>query len=244
MFDAASKKKGIQVSNLRAGYGQAEVLHDVSLSVGEGEIVALLGANGAGKTTLVRVISGALVCRSGSILVDGVNITNMRAEKRARSGLVLVPEGRRLFQAMTVAENIVAGSCANSEGRNGKAAVDRLLELFPVLKQRWHQQAGLLSGGQQQMLALTRAVAGAPRYLLLDEPSLGLSPLLCEEVFSFIAMIAQETGAGVLLVEQMAARALELSSRTYIIDGGKIVYTASSSEVAQSGALARAYLGT
>ncbi|WP_395156713.1 ABC transporter ATP-binding protein [Ilumatobacter sp.] len=236
-------QQGLEVVNITAGYGRATVLHEVSLSVGQGEIVALLGANGAGKSTLVKAIAGALACRTGSILIDGVDITKMRAEKRARHGVVLVPEGRRLFQAMTVAENIEAGSCANKSGRDGRAAVDRLLELFPILKERWTQQAGLLSGGQQQMLALTRAVAGAPRYLLLDEPSLGLSPLLCEEVFAFIETIAAETGAGVLLVEQMAARALELSARTYILDGGSVVHAGTSSEVADSDAVTQAYLG-
>ncbi|MAT05276.1 MAG: ABC transporter ATP-binding protein [Acidimicrobiaceae bacterium] len=234
---------GLDVVAVSAGYGRATVLHDVSISVGEGEIVALLGANGAGKSTLVAAIAGSLPCRSGSVSVGGDDITKLRAERRARRGVVLVPEGRRLFQAMTVAENIEAGSCAGS-GRYGRAAVDRLLELFPVLKERWNQQAGLLSGGQQQMLALTRAVAGAPRFLLLDEPSLGLSPLLCEEVFRFIETIAAETGAGVLLVEQMAARALELSSRAYILDGGSIVHAGTSDEIARSDAVATTYLGS
>jgi branched-chain amino acid transport system ATP-binding protein len=231
----------LDVDGLRAGYGQATVLHDVSLEVARGEIVTVIGSNGAGKSTLVQTVAGLLPARAGSIRLDGRPMTGTAAHVRARQGLVLVPEGRRLFGELTVGENIRLGRRAGRDA--GDDPVDDLVAAFPVVKERWNQQSGLLSGGQQQMVALTRAAAARPRYLLLDEPSLGLSPALTLEVFQLIRLIADRTNAGIVLVEQMAAQALNLASRAYVLEQGRIVADGDAGELRRSDAIRRAYLG-
>ena len=233
----------LDVKGLVAGYGRADVLHGLDLSVNRGEILCVLGSNGAGKSTLVRTIAGSLAASRGEITVDGVAVQKLSATRRARRGIVLVPEGRRLFAGLSVAENVALGRRA-ARGRSGGAdPVEPLLEAFPIVRERWHQQAGLLSGGEQQMVALTRAVASRPDFLLLDEPSLGLSPLLTKEVFRLVALIAGETGAGVVLVEQMADHALALAQRACVLERGLIVAQGDAAEIAGSQAVREAYLG-
>lgn len=203
----------------------------------------MIGSNGAGKSTLVQTITGLLPARAGSIDLDGRAVTKTAPQARARQGIILVPEGRRLFGELTVGENIRLGRRAARGRDTGDDPVEELLEAFPVVKERWNQQSGLLSGGQQQMVALTRAAASRPRYLLLDEPSLGLSPALTLEVFRLIRLIADRTGAGIVLVEQMAAQALRLASRAYILEQGRIVADGDAEELRRSDAVRRAYLG-
>jgi branched-chain amino acid transport system ATP-binding protein len=233
----------LEVDRLECGYDRAPILHGVSLRVGPGELVAVVGSNGAGKTTLVRTIAGLLTVRSGDLRIDGKSFARMSAARRARSGIIMVPEGRRLFPQLTVGENIEMGRRA-ARGRTGaEDPVAALLDAFPILTDRWNQQANLLSGGEQQMVALTRAVASRPQYLLLDEPSLGLSPLKTLEVFRLIEMIRERTGAGILLVEQMADQALQAADRAYVLELGRVSMEGPAAEVRASDEVRRAYLG-
>jgi len=233
----------LRIVDIRSGYGRAAVLQDVSVEIAPGEVVALLGANGAGKSTLVRTIAGSIHCRSGQIDLDGVRIDRRPADWRACRGVTLVPEGRRLFANLTVGENIALGGIAAKRRPPGADHVAEVLDAFPILRERWGQQAGLLSGGEQQMVALTRAVAANPRFLLLDEPSLGLSPLLVTEVYRLIRYIVERTRAGVLLVEQMTDLALEFATRGYVLDRGRVVQSGPSQVVAMSPQVRSAYLG-
>ncbi|MBF4160794.1 ABC transporter ATP-binding protein [Nocardioides acrostichi] len=235
----------LQARGLEAGYGRAAILSSIDLTLEPGGIVAVIGSNGAGKSTLARTLAGLLRLKQGEIEADGVLVQDHSAERRARSGLILVPEGRRLFGRQTVAENIRIGGRAASRRSPERARqnVEMLLDSFPVLRERWNQKAGLLSGGEQQMVALTRAVASEPRYLLLDEPSLGLSPRLTQEVFRLVTLIARETGAGILLIEQMAEQALQIADFAYVLEQGRITAEGPSSEVGSSEAVRTAYLG-
>ncbi|HEY1135103.1 MAG TPA: ABC transporter ATP-binding protein [Nocardioides sp.] len=231
------------LEKVASGYGRLAVLHGVDLEVPRGEIVSVVGANGAGKSTLAQTISGLLTTTAGSITLDGTPVHRLRPEKRARLGLVHVPEGRRLFGGLTVAENVGMGRHA-ARGRGGDPdVVEHLLDAFPRLRERWGQRAGLLSGGEQQMVALARAAASRPRYLLLDEPSLGLSPRLSSEVFRLVAMIAEETGAGVVLVEQRVDAALRLATTGHVIEHGRIVVSGDAEELRTSEMVRKAYLG-
>lgn len=233
----------LTVENLYAGYDRAAILHGIDLTVAPGELVAVVGSNGAGKTTLVRTIAGLLTARRGSISDDDGPITGMSPDQRAKRGTILVPEGRRLFPQLTVGENIAMGRRAGRKRTTGEDPVNDLLDSFPVLRERWGQQANLLSGGEQQMVALTRAVAARPKYLLLDEPSLGLSPLKTLEVFQLIEMIRERTGAGIVLVEQMADLALKAADRAYVLEHGLISISGTAAEVRSSAEVRRAYLG-
>ncbi|MDX8152698.1 ABC transporter ATP-binding protein [Patulibacter brassicae] len=233
----------LQVQGLRAGYGRATILEDVSVEVAPGEVAAVIGSNGAGKTTLVKTIAGSLAARGGRILQDGDAIGGLPPEKRARRGVVMVPEGRRLFGNLTVEENIRLGRQAARGRDEGDDPVEPLLEAFPIVRERWTQRAGLLSGGEQQMVALTRAVAGRPRYLLLDEPSLGLSPRLTQEVFRLVRLVVETTNAGVILVEQMADQALKLATNAYVLDQGRVSASGPAEEIRRSDAVRKAYLG-
>jgi branched-chain amino acid transport system ATP-binding protein len=232
----------LKVRGLASGYGRVQVLHGLDLEVAEGEIVAVLGANGAGKTTLVRTLAGQLPAREGQIELDGRDVTRAPAHLRARRGLLMVPEGRRLFAGLSVKENIALGRQA-ARGADGDDPLEELEDLFPILRERSHQQAGLLSGGEQQQVALARALVGRPRWLLLDEPSLGLSPLLVDQLFEHIVEIRARMNLGLLLVEQMVHRALEAASRAYVMERGRVVLSGSSDEVASSREVQRAYLG-
>lgn len=233
----------LEVESVESGYERAPILHGVGLRVEPGELVAVVGSNGAGKTTLVRTVSGLLPVREGDLRIDGDSFAKMSATKRARAGIVMVPEGRRLFPQLTVGENIELGRRAARRRTGGEDPVDALIDAFPIITDRWNQQAMLLSGGEQQMVALTRAVASRPRYLLLDEPSLGLSPLKTLEVFKLIEMIRERTGAGILLVEQMADQALRAADRAYVLELGRVSMEGPAAEVRASDEVRRAYLG-
>lgn len=233
------------VDKVSSGYGRATVITSIGLQLEAGRISAVVGSNGAGKTTLARTICGLLPARSGSITLDDRPVQKLSAAQRARAGIVMVPEGRRLFGGLTVAENIRMGaSAARGRRKTSMRQVETLLDAFPVLRERWSQRAGQLSGGEQQMVALTRAVASAPTYLLLDEPSLGLSPKLTQEVFRLIRLIADETGAGVLLIEQMADDALGIAHVGHVLEQGRITVSGDASELRSSPDVRAAYLGT
>jgi len=231
----------LEVENLVAGYGGTDVLRGISLSVKAGEIVAVLGANGVGKTTLNRALSGLIRPKAGTIRFLGDEIGGKKPSAIVAAGLIHVPEGRRIFPNMSVRDNLVLGSY-----RRGKPArtanLERMFTLFPRLRERSTQAAGTLSGGEQQMLAIGRGLMGEPKLLILDEPSLGLSPLLVEEMFALIAAIAAE-GLAVMLVEQNVVQSLELAARAYVLENGRIVVEGPSADIAADPALKHAYLG-
>lgn len=233
----------LRVTGAAAGYGRMTVLEDVSIEVPSESIVSVVGANGAGKSTLAKATSGLLRLGAGSIELDGKPVDGLRPDQRAKLGLIHVPEGRRLFGQLTVAENIAMGRQAARGRGTDTEVVDQLMDSFPILRERWQQRAGLLSGGEQQMVALTRAAASRPRYLLLDEPSLGLSPRLSAEVLRLVGIIAQETCAGIMLIEQRVDAALRLASYAYVLDRGRIVAEGVSDELRQSDEIRKAYLG-
>ncbi|HYM70112.1 MAG TPA: ABC transporter ATP-binding protein [bacterium] len=230
----------LAVRDLFTAYGNIEALHGISLNVEEGEIVALLGANGAGKTTALRTISGLLRPRSGEVRFAGARIDTRPAHEIVRLGLTHVPEGRWIFTLMTVDENLRLGAYA--EARVSREALDRVFALFPRLAERRGQLAGTLSGGEQQMLAIARALMTRPRLLLLDEPSMGLAPVLVRAIFATIAEINRD-GTTVLLVEQNANAALRLARRGYVLENGRVALEGSGAELAKNEAVRRAYLG-
>jgi branched-chain amino acid transport system ATP-binding protein len=235
----------LEISGLVAGYGTIQVLHEVSLAIPAGKIVTIVGANGAGKTTLLKTIAGVLRPWRGSILLDGEPIGGRASYWVARRGVVLVPEGRGIFGDQTVRDNLLLGALARREGRDqqGVAAdLERSLALFPILRERLDGLAGGLSGGQQQMLALARGLMARPRILLLDEPSLGLSPLLVQQIFAAISRFRAE-GLTILLVEQMAAQALALADHAYILERGRITLDGPAAVVREDPAVMHAYLG-
>jgi ABC-type branched-subunit amino acid transport system ATPase component len=233
----------LTVRGLEAGYGATRALADVSLEVRPGEMVALIGANGAGKTTLLKTIAGVLRPRAGSIRLDGEEIGGRAPWWVARRGITLVPAGRGIFGDQTVRDNLALGALA--AGARAQAAGDpteRALDLFPALRARLGEPAGRLSGGQQQMLALARGLMARPRVLLLDEPSLGLAPLLVREIFDALSRLRAE-GLTILLVEQMAAQALALADRAYVLASGRITVAGTAAEVRADPAVVQAYLG-
>jgi branched-chain amino acid transport system ATP-binding protein len=232
----------LDVKDLKAGYRGIQALKGVSLSVAEGEMVAIIGANGAGKSTLLNCLSAIVPAGSGQILFDGQDITGWSAHQVARAGLLQVPEGRQVLADMTVRENLQLGALA----RGPRAAfyeLDKVLALFPILAERMAQLAGTLSGGQQQMLAVGRALMGSPRVLLLDEPSLGLSPLLTQQVFQALTQLHSE-GLTIVLVEQNAHRALASTQRAYVLERGAIVQQGPSNVLQNDPAIIEHYLGS
>ncbi len=232
----------MQISHLYVRYGSLRALHGVSLEVNEGEILSIIGANGAGKTTLLKTISGLLRAESGDISYRGENVGRERPDRLVRMGICTVPEGRRVFPNLSVRENLEIG--AYTVGRKIRHELfDLALHTFPKLKERLAQHAGTLSGGDQQMLAVGRALMGNPRLLLLDEPSMGLSPLITKEIFSLVKNINTEKGISMILVEQNAHIALEHSHRTYVLETGRIVLEGRSDEVKCNPAVIEAYLG-
>jgi branched-chain amino acid transport system ATP-binding protein len=230
----------LDVSEIEVRYGAIAALKGISFTVGEGEIVALLGANGAGKTTTQKTVSGMLRPVSGSITFDGKRIDGIPAHELIRLGICHVPEGRHVFPRMTVAENLDMGAFRFKS--IDKDDLDRVLVMFPRLKERFKQQAGTLSGGEQQMLAIGRALMGKPRLLLLDEPSMGLAPLIVQQIFDIVREINQ-TGVTVLLVEQNAAQALSLANRGYVLETGDIVLQGTGQELLADDRVRAAYLG-
>ena len=231
----------LEVSNLVAGYGAADVLRGIDLTVGAGEIVAVLGANGAGKSTLNRTISGVIRARAGTIRFDGVAIEGEAPAAIVARGLIQVPEGRRVFPNLSVKDNLDLGSYRRARARRALNR-DRVFAIFPRLRERLAQRAGTLSGGEQQMLAIGRGLMAEPRLIILDEPSLGLSPLLVEELFGLIARLRGE-GLSVLLVEQNVVDSLALAHRAYILEQGRFALTGTAAEIAADPRLKRAYLG-
>ncbi len=230
----------LSINNLAAGYGKAQVLFGMGLEVAEGELVALLGANGAGKTTTLRTVSGLLKPWAGSIALDGQSLLGISAARRAQMGLGHVPEGRQLFPLMSVEENLLLGAAFLAWSSKSEQ-LERVYSLFPRLAERRTQMAGTLSGGEQQMLAIGRALMGRPRILMVDEPSLGLSPKLAEEVLGTLAQVKNE-GVGVLLVEQNVALSLEVADRGYVVEHGKVVLSGSAKELSSDEGVQKAYL--
>ncbi len=231
----------LEVASLRAGYGAIEVLRGVDLAVAAGEIVALLGSNGAGKSTLNNNISGLYRPFGGTIRFDGHDISGVPSMRIVEAGLVQVPEGRRVFPNLSVRENLELGSYRR--GRATRAGnLEHVLSVFPRLKERLVQTAGTLSGGEQQMLAIGRGLMGEPRLLILDEPSLGLSPLLVEEMFALIGRLNRD-GLAILLVEQNVVQSLAIAHRAYVLENGRIALSGSAADLAQDPELRKSYLG-
>lgn len=231
----------LEVRDLVAGYGAITAVKGVSLVVEQGEIVTLIGSNGAGKSTTLRAISGVIRPRSGEILFEGGRLDRIPAHRVVRLGVSHVPEGRGVFHTLTVYENLLMGAYVRT-GETAEADLERVYRLFPRLKERLKQQGGTLSGGEQQMLAMGRALMAHPRLLLLDEPSMGLSPVLVETIFATVQAIRDE-GATVLLVEQNALMALEIADRAYVIESGTIVLSGTGEELSHDDSVRRAYLG-
>ena len=232
----------LEVEDISVAYGDLRALWGVTMSVKAGEIVVLIGPNGAGKTTLMRSVAGLQPPFSGRILLDGQPAHRMPAHRLVERGVVLVPEGRRLFAGMTVLENLLLGAYSAKAREQHEDSLRRVYEIFPLLQERRDQAAGTLSGGQQQMLAIGRALMGLPRLLLLDEPSLGLAPLVVRDIFDVLRRINQE-GVTVLLAEQNAQMALELAHRAYILEQGRVAAEGTASEMLQTDHVRRAYLG-
>lgn len=233
----------LQVENLVVHYGMIEAVKNISFAVNDGEIVTLIGANGAGKTTTMQTISGLLKAAHGSIRLDGQELTKLRAHQIVSLGLVQVPEGRRIFARQSVLENLQLGAYQRKDQAGIEADRDRVFELFPRLKERRQQTAGTLSGGEQQMLAIGRALMARPRMILLDEPSMGLSPLLVKEIFHIIQIINQQEHVTVLLVEQNARMALAVADRAYVLETGKITLHGTGERLTQDPRVQKAYLG-
>jgi len=230
----------LKVDNLTVNYGAIRALRGVSFEVTEGEIITLIGANGAGKTTTLHAISNIIKKAQGAVIFNGVNISSMPPDQIVLSGLVQVPEGRRIFANLTVRDNLEMGAYTRRDPI--REDMEKVFNIFPRLKERIKQVAGTLSGGEQQMLAMGRALMARPRLLLLDEPSMGLAPILVDEIFSVIKRI-NETGTTVLLVEQNAYKALALASRAYILETGEIVKSGSAADLLKDEAVKAAYLG-
>ncbi len=234
--------KGLSLSGVTAGYGGITALHEVSLEVGVGEFVAVVGANGAGKTTLLKVAAGLHAAWQGDIILGGEVVTARSASDRANSGLGLVPEGRRVFPRMSVRENLLVGAHHRRDKAGIESDLGAMHDLFPILAERRSQAAGTLSGGEQQMLAIARALMGRPKVLLLDEPSMGVAPLLVRAIFGAIAQLHRE-GLTVLVVEQNARLALTTASRGYVIESGRVVLEGGASALLNDSQVQRAYLG-
>ncbi len=233
----------LTVEHLRAGYGPIEVLKDISLEVNEGEIVTMIGANGAGKTTTLMTISGAVRARAGRIVFQGAEIQNRPPHEIVRLGLCQSPEGRKIFPRLTVLENLELGAYTRNDTAGIKKDIDHAYELFPILRERKDQLGGTLSGGEQQMLAVARALLGRPKLLLLDEPSLGLAPLIVLKIFDVIRKLNAEEGMSVLIVEQNARLALKLAHRGYVMETGVITMSDKASSLLNDQRVKDAYLG-
>ena len=232
----------IEVKDLEVYYGVIQALKGISFEVNEGEIVTLIGANGAGKTTTMQSVIGLIPSKAGTVSYEGKNITHVPCHKLVKLGMAQVPEGRRVFQELTVYDNLLMGAYTQTDKKLIKETIERIYERFPRLKERKNQIAGTLSGGEQQMLAMGRALMCRPKLIMLDEPSMGLSPLLVDEVFTIIKDLNAE-GTTVLLVEQNAGKSLAISDRAYVLENGKIVLSGTGEELLQSDKVKKAYLG-
>ena len=232
----------LEVKNLVVSYGAIKALRGISFSVEQGEVISLIGSNGAGKTTTLHSISNLIKKNSGSIFFEGTDITNLSADKIVKMGLIQVPEGRRVFANLSVKENLEMGAYLRKDKEQIKKDMEWGYELFPRLKERLSQLAGTLSGGEQQMLAMARALMSKPKLLLLDEPSMGLAPILVDEIFEIIKKISS-AGTTILLVEQNAYKALSIANRAYILETGKITKDGKASDLITDKAVISAYLG-
>ncbi len=232
----------LEVENINSYYGNIHALKDISFTVNEGEIVSLIGANGAGKSTTLRTVSGLMNSRTGSIKYNGKDISKVRADELPSQGIALVPEGRGVFASLTVEENLDLGAYTRKANKQVKADIDSMYQLFPRLGERKKQYAGTMSGGEQQMLVIARALMSQPKLLLLDEPSMGLAPVLVDAVFETIQKIQKE-GVTVLLVEQNAHMALQVADRGYVLQSGQIVIADSAEKLRKDPAVQKTYLG-
>lgn len=232
----------LKISNINISYGAIHAIHDLSLEVNNGEIVTLIGANGAGKTSTLRAISGLNTIKSGEINYDGKIITNIGAHKIVAHGISQVPEGRRVFGDQTIEENLLLGAYLRKNKAEIKASIEEVFTLFPRVKERRKQLAGTMSGGEQQMLAIGRALMAKPKLLLLDEPSMGLAPIVVEEIFEIIKNI-RKTGTTILLVEQNANAALQIADRGYVLETGSVVLEGLAVDLLHDDSVRKAYLG-
>ncbi len=233
----------LKLRSIQAYYGRIHILKAISLHLGQSEIVSVIGANGAGKTTLMKTIAGLLLPARGEVIYQNSDMTRMPTEKRIRKGIALCPEGRRLFKGLSVEDNILLGAYARKDKKKIRQEASKLRSDFPILKKLWKRPAGSLSGGEQQMVALCRALMAAPELLLLDEPSLGLSPLLSREILQSIDKLNREQNLSILLVEQNARAALKMSHRAYVLETGRLVLEGEGNELLQHKEVQRAYLG-
>jgi branched-chain amino acid transport system ATP-binding protein len=232
----------LEMKDAVLNYGKIQALHGISVEVDEGEVVSLIGANGAGKTSTMRALSGVRGLSAGSVVFNGEDVTKMRADQRLRKGLVLCPEGRGIFPGMTVTENLNMGAYTRKDKSAIDEDYDRVFDLFPRLLERKKQIAGTMSGGEQQMLAIGRALMSRPKLLMLDEPSMGLAPMLIQQIFDIITEISQQ-GTTILVVEQNAKQALSRSDRAYVLETGNIVKTGTGPELLDDPSVREAYLG-
>ncbi|MEG0546342.1 MAG: ABC transporter ATP-binding protein [Oscillospiraceae bacterium] len=232
----------LEIKDLEVSYGVINAIKGVSFEVNEGEVIALIGANGAGKTTILHTITGLIQAKSGSIIFEGKELTKTQAHKIVSMGMAHVPEGRRIFGQLTVLENLKLGAFTRKDKAEIEETLKMVYERFPRLEERKSQIAGTLSGGEQQMLAMGRALMSKPRIVLMDEPSMGLSPLLVSEIFDIIKMIS-ESGTTVLLVEQNAKKALSIADRAYVLETGKIILSGDAKKLINDESVKKAYLG-
>lgn len=232
----------LEIENINAGYGEIQIVTDVSMNIDNNEIVALVGSNGAGKSTIIKAISGMLPVSSGSIIFEGKHIENTIAHKIITNGIALVPEGRRVFPYMTVLENLELGAYIENDQKTVQENMEWVFGLFPILDERKTQLAGTFSGGEQQMLTIGRALMSKPKFLMMDEPSLGLAPVIVDEVFKIVEVLHNE-GVTILLVEQNVRKSLEIANRGYVLEHGRIVLEGESKNLVEDEKVKMAYLG-
>jgi branched-chain amino acid transport system ATP-binding protein len=233
----------LKLENVQTGYGNILAIKDVNIEISEGEIVTLIGANGAGKSTTLMTISGVVPTRAGRILFNGREIQKMEADQIVRMGICQVPEGRHIFPELTVQENLDMGAFLRTNKKEIKRDIDYVFSLFPILAERRGQDGGTLSGGEQQMLAMSRALMARPKLLLLDEPSMGLAPLVIRQIFEIIKQINTENNTTIFLVEQNANQALHIADRGYVIENGRIVFSGQAESLLKNSDIQKAYLG-
>jgi branched-chain amino acid transport system ATP-binding protein len=233
----------LEIDSVHAGYGRVDVLHDICITLKQGEFISIVGPNGAGKTTLFKTISGLVTPSAGSIKYKGNDLLSVEASRRAYLGLSHVPEGRQVFPALTVLENLEMGAFARNNNQEFSASLEKIYTWFPILKDRQAQTAGTLSGGEQQMLAIGRGLAALPEVLMLDEPSMGLAPAIADEIFERLIEIHQTEGLSILLVEQRVAEALHFADRAYVLEAGKIILSGNPEKLRNNDRIRQAYLG-
>jgi branched-chain amino acid transport system ATP-binding protein len=233
----------LKLANVQSGYGNKLAIKDVSLEIGEGEIITLIGANGAGKSTTLMTICGVVPCRSGSILFQGKEIQKMAPDRIVKLGICQVPEGRHIFPQLSVKENLDMGAFLRTDKEEIKKDIEYVFSLFPILAERRNQDGGNLSGGEQQMLAMSRALMAKPILMLLDEPSMGLAPLVIKQIFEIIKQINKENNTTIFLVEQNANQALHIADRGYVMENGRITLSGAADELLENQDIQKAYLG-